>query len=56
MKRIKVRAAINTLGIHANEEVEIDDTPAVRAKIAAGWLVPLVQKKSGSRKSIPQRD
>lgn len=55
MDRIKVRAAINTLGIHANEHVEIDYTPAVHAKILAGWLVPLVQK-DGSRQGIPERD
>lgn len=55
MDRIKVRARINTLGIQAGEHVEIDYTPAVKAKILAGWLVPLVQR-DGGRTSIPERD
>lgn len=49
--RIRVRARIRVLGIDAGSHVEIDDTPAVRAKIAAGWLVQL---KYGSGQGISE--
>lgn len=42
---LHVRARITTLGVDARQEVEIEDTPAVRAKLRAGWFV-LLQPKS----------
>lgn len=49
-----VRAKVTTLGVQAGEEVEIEDTPAVRQKIRDGWFTLLVPH--GSRQSLPERD
>lgn len=49
--RLRVRSRITTLGVQAGEHVEIEDTPAVRRKIDAGWFVLL---KDGTGQSIPE--
>lgn len=53
--RIRVKARIHTLGIDAGQHVEIDDTPAVRRKIEAGWLIEL-RPINGRREDISERD
>lgn len=39
--RIKVKARITTLGLDANTEAEIENTPDVQQQLAAGWFVEL---------------
>lgn len=45
--RIRIKSRITTLGVNAGEHVEIEDTPAVRKKLEAGWFVLLLPKDGG---------
>lgn len=42
--RLRIRSRVHTLGVQAGDHVEIEDTPAVRRKIADGWFVLLDRK------------
>jgi hypothetical protein len=52
--RLRVKARVTTLGIDAGQQVEVEDTPAVRRKIEAGWLVELREMTDGGGSSIPK--
>lgn len=47
--RLRIKARITTLGVNAGEHVEIEDTPAVRKKLEAGWFVLLAPREDGVR-------
>jgi hypothetical protein len=45
---LRIKARVTTLGVQAGEEVEIEDTPAVRQKLRDGWF-RLLELSDGNR-------
>lgn len=52
---LRIRAGVTSLGVDAGEEVEIEDTPAVRKLLKNGFWKEL-RLVNGNRSSLSERD